>query len=91
MKKQYCLEWINKSGRSGWKNIGKDCPELALKELKKKIKQESCASAWVNWNYVGADVPDEEVGIDYPLKRIYKNSVDLFGHKVWFDDELIEE
>ena len=91
MKKQYCLEWMNKSGRSGCKNIGYDCPKQAEKELRKKIKQESCASAWVNWNWVGNDVSDDELGNDYYFKGIHKNYVELFGRKVWIENDYIED
>lgn len=34
MKKQYCLEWQNKKGSSGWKSIGYDCPNEAIFQKK---------------------------------------------------------
>lgn len=90
MRKQYCMEWINKTGRDGFKSIGHDCPELAEKELMKKIKQKSCASAWLTWNYTGEDVPDNEFGVDHYIKGVRKESVEILGFgTVYFDDEII--
>ena len=90
MRKQYCLEWRNKSGRDGFKSIGHDCPALAEKELKKKIRQKSCADAYITWNYTGHDIPEGEFGEDHFIKGIRKRSFDVFGSTVYVDNDHIE-
>lgn len=90
MRKQYCLEWRNKSGRDGFKSIGHDCPALAEKELKKKIRQKSCADAYITWNYTGNDIPEGEFGEDHFIKGIRKRSFEIFGSTVYVDNDYIE-
>lgn len=90
MRKQYCLEWRNKYGRDGFKSIGHDCPALAEKELKKKIRQKSCAEAYITWNYTGGDIPEGEFGEDHFIKGIRKRSFDVFGSTVYVDNDYIE-
>ena len=90
MRKQYCLEWINKSGRDGFKSIGHDCPALAEKELNRKIKSKSCASAWITWNYTGNDIPEDEFGQDHYFKGIRKRSFDLLGTTIYVENDYIE-
>lgn len=88
MRKQYCLEWYNKSGRDGFKSIGHDCPELAEKELWKKIKSKSCANAYVTWNYTGDDAPEEFE--DHFFKGVKKRTLDLLGTTVYIENDYIE-
>ena len=90
MKKQYCLEWQNKKGSSGWKSIGYDCPNEAIKQMEKKIKSKSCASANIHWNYVGDDVPNGEIGNEYFYKGLYKTKLEIFGHDVYIDNDIQE-
>lgn len=91
MKKQYGLEWNTRSGRCNWKSIGYDCPQEAIKEMRKKIKSKSVLSAMVTWNYVGNDVPDEELGREYGYMRAYKMVVDTIIGRAIFQDEIREE
>lgn len=91
MKKQYCLEWYNKSGRDGFKSIGYDCPVEAERELKKKIRQRSCAEAMITWNYVGNDIPEDEFGEEHFYKRIRKKKFDVLGMTVYVDNDYIED
>ena len=92
MRKQYCLEWTTRSGRVNgtWKSIGHDCPELAEKALQKKIKAKSTLSAWITWNYVGSDMPEEEFGVDHFYKGFYKHTLDVMGMKVIIQNDIRE-
>ena len=94
MAKQYCMEWQTKSGRTGWKSIGKDCPAEAEKALKKKIKTKSCLSAYITYNFVGDDSTDQNFGKDYFYKGLYKGSeqLDVFGTTVniFYEDDIRE-
>lgn len=90
MKKQYCLEWHNKSGRNGFRVIGYDCPTQAEKAMQKKIKLVSCASATISWNYVGDDVSDEEIGKEYFYKGLYKERLEIFGFDVYVENAYKE-
>lgn len=90
MKKQYCLEWQNKSGSNGFKSVGIDCAELAEKALTRKIKLKSCASARLTWNYVGADVPDDEIGEDHFYKGYYKKSFEMLGVRMYVENDIRE-
>ena len=90
MKKQYCLEWGLMSGHYGWKSIGEECPEEAVRQMKRKIRNKSCISAWVNWNWCGEDTPDEEMGRDYFYKGLYKYSLEVFGTKVYIQNDIRE-
>ena len=90
MKKQYCLEWYNKSERDGFKSIGYDCPEQAEKAMKRKIRQKSCAEAYITWNYVGNDIPEGEFGEEHFYKGIRKRSFDVLGSTIFIDNDYIE-
>lgn len=90
MEKQYCIEWSLKSGRTGWKSIGHNCPEEAIKQMNRKIKNKSCASVSITWNYVGEDVPDEEIGCDYFYQGVYKTKLNIFGCDVYIDNDIKE-
>lgn len=73
MRKQYCMEWNTKSGRNDWKSLGIDLTKKECKTiLNKKIKQRSTASAWITWNYIGDDIPEEEFDKDHFLMGLYK-------------------
>ena len=90
MKKKYYLEWVNKDGRWYMKSIGKDCPSEAIKLMQNKIKSKSCASVYINWNYVGDDVPNDEIGKDYFYKGLSKTKLEIFGHDVYIDNDIQE-
>lgn len=90
MKKQYCLEWQNKKGSSCWKSIGYDCPNEAIKQMKNKIKNKCCASVNIYWNYVGNDVPDDEIGNEYFYKGLHKRKLEIFGNAVYIDNDIQE-
>lgn len=90
MKKQFGLEWNLKSGHNGWKSIGYDCPEEAERQMKRKIKSKSCTSAYITWNYVGNDVPEEELFEEHFYKGLYKYRIEMFGMDVYIENDIRE-
>lgn len=91
MKKQYCMEWFTKSGRDGFKDLGYDLTEKECRSaLNRKMKQRSTASASITWNYVGNDVPDEELGEEYFFLGATKTHLEILGSTFWIDNEITE-
>ena len=91
MRKQYCMTWYTKSGKSFFKSLGHDITEdECRKALLKKIKLKSTTSAIIEWNYTGDDVDDEELGKDYFFLGYRKWFMNFMGHYIYDDDQIIE-
>lgn len=88
MKKQYCLEWYTKKGNDGFKSLGYDLTDAQCeKEMMRKLKQRTTESVCITWNYVGNDIPDEEIGKDYYLMGGRKNSFEVLGSIVYIEND----
>ena len=62
-----------------------------MKRVSYTIALDSILSVMVTWNYVGNDVPDEELGREYGYMRAYKMVVDTIIGRAIFQDEIREE
>lgn len=88
MKKQYCMEWYTKKGNDGFKSLGYDlADDQVKKEMMKKLKQRSTESVVITWNYVGNDIPDEEIGEEYFLMGGRKRSLDVLGMTCYIEND----
>lgn len=88
MKKRYYIEWETIKGRKAFKRS--DSQEEAEAEMRKRIKNKNVRSVSVSWSWVGDDVPDEEIGNEYFLKGLYKDSVEFMGCEIVIQDRIKE-
>lgn len=88
MKKQYCMDWCTRKGNDGFKNLGYDLTiEQCEKELMRKLKQKTTESVYITWNWVGSDVPDGELGNEYPVMFGKVKTMEILGIKVYMNGE----